>query len=92
MGNVKNEPTFNRVQCCTKLLIWIKPEILQGFRWLTRIRMYSIIIPVISFLISEVEQVKGFGFKISCGRTFYFCNKQQRDSSLLLTFKLATAG
>lgn len=37
MGHVKNEPAFTGVRCCPKLLIWIKPEIPQRFRWLTRI-------------------------------------------------------
>lgn len=68
MGNVKNESTFTGVQCCTELLTWIKPEFLQGLRWLTSIQMCSIVISVTSFLICEVEQVQGFRLKSSSGR------------------------
>lgn len=69
-------PEFSAARnCCFGLNL----QFSRACRCLTHIQMYSSIISVISFLISAVEQVKGLGLKIFCGRTFYFCNKQRQQ-------------
>lgn len=78
-------PTFTGVQCCMKLLISIKPEIFQGFRCLTHVQMYGVIIFVISFLI-RVWVDERFQPQYFLWENILFYSKQWQFSLCLLFF------